>query len=131
MNTYRCIALVFALALCACRLAAEEAANPGENYICTVGNLTSTAELLGKYRDKPFEIKAIFPHKKGHLGTYRPGDWLGGGSISFSIGPAGIDGPGCYAQEKPFSRGMPILAYVCILDQGKVIERIPFNKGFC
>jgi hypothetical protein len=26
---------------------------------------------------------------------------------------------------------MPIFAYVCILDQGKVIDRIPFSKGCC
>jgi hypothetical protein len=132
MNACRSSALVLSLALCACWLQAEEATtNSGGNYICKTDSLTPLHELLGKYRDKPFEIKAIFPHKNGHLGTYRPGDLLGGGCLYFSIGPAGIDGPGCYAQEKPFSRGMPIFAYVCILDQGKVIDRIPFSKGCC
>lgn len=84
---------------------------------------------MGKYRDKPFEIKAIFPHKNGHMGTYRPGDLIGGGNVSFSIGPAGIDGPDCYAQEKLFSREMPILPYACILERGQVIDRITFNHG--
>lgn len=132
MKAYRSIALVFALTLCACRLqAGEETVNPGENYTCTTDKGTPLGELLGKYRNKPFEIKGIFPHKNGHLGTYRPGDLLGGGCLYFSIGPVGIDGPGCYAQEKLFSREMPILSYVCILDRGQVIDRIPLNKGCC
>lgn len=92
---------------------------------------TSMEELLLKFGDKEWEIKGIFPNKNGHLGTFRPGDWLGGENIYFSIGPVGMEGPGYFVQEKPFSRGTPILPVVHILGKGKLIERIPFSKGYC
>lgn len=94
-------------------------------------NRLSLPELLAKYRDKDWEIKGIFPNEKGHLGTYRVGDLIGGGNIQFSIGPVGLDGVGYYVQEKPFSRGQPVIPVLCLMDNGRVVERLPFDKGYC
>ena len=94
-------------------------------------NRLSLQELLGKYRDKNWEIKGIFPNENGHLGTYRVGDFIGGGNIHFSIGPVGLDGVGYFVQEKPFSRGQPVIPVLCLMDNGRVVERLPFDKGYC
>jgi hypothetical protein len=101
------------------------------NYTYSSIHRMSLSTLLSKYGDREWEIKSIFRQTNGHLGTFRVGDLIGGGYIHFSIGPVGVDGEGYFVQEKPFSRGKPILPILCLMKNGQVVERLPFVKGFC
>lgn len=92
-------------------------------------------KLLGKYKDKPWEIKAIFENDDGHIGTFSVGDRIrenpGDGFLRFSIGPVGLDGEGYFVQTKKLSNFLKVVAVMCLMDKGKVVEKVPLTIDYC